>query len=49
MIEPPETPHVHHARHESRHRWFDIAIALAVVLVSAGEPQRALSYSDFDA
>lgn len=33
MIEPPETPHVH--RHLDQ-RWFDIAIALAVVLVSAG-------------
>jgi hypothetical protein len=38
MIEPPETPHVHHAKHEThdRQRWFDIAIALAVVLVSVG-------------
>src|SRR6202008_287634 len=36
MIEAPETPHVHHAGHDDRHRWFDIAIALAVVLVSAG-------------
>jgi hypothetical protein len=32
MIEPPEPPHPHHA---GRH-WFDICIALAVLLVSAG-------------
>jgi len=36
MIEAPETPHVHHGKREERHRWFDIAIAVAVVLVSAG-------------
>jgi hypothetical protein len=36
MLETPETPHVHHAKEHDRHRWFDIAIALAVVLVSAG-------------
>ena len=37
MIEAPEPPHVHH-KHEpdDRHRWFDIGIALAVVLVSVG-------------
>ena len=33
MIEAPETPHVHH---QPSHRWFDIAIAVAVVLVSLG-------------
>jgi hypothetical protein len=32
MIEAPETPHRHHASQ----RWFDIAIAVAVVLVSLG-------------
>ena len=32
MIEAPETPH----RHHSSQRWFDIAIAVAVVLVSLG-------------
>ena len=36
MIEAPETPHVHHAGHGDRQRWFDIAIAVAVVLVSLG-------------
>lgn len=42
MIEAPETPHVHHAKHgeprpaHDRQRWFDIAIAIAVVLVSVG-------------
>jgi len=42
MIEAPETPHVHHDRHDRHeprddgHRWFDIGIALAVVLVSVG-------------
>ena len=37
MIEAPETPHVHHQHepHDSQ-RWFDIAIAIAVVLVSIG-------------
>jgi hypothetical protein len=35
MIEAPETPHVHH-KHDHDQRWFDIAIALAVVLVSVG-------------
>jgi hypothetical protein len=37
MIEAPEPPHVHH-KHEphDRHRWFDIGIAVAVVLVSLG-------------
>jgi hypothetical protein len=33
MIEAPETPHIHH---HSSHRWFDIAMAVAVVLVSLG-------------
>jgi len=33
MLEPTETPHVHH---RSSQRWFDIAIAVAVVLVSLG-------------
>lgn len=33
MIEAPEPPHTHG---QSAHRWFDIAIAVAVVLVSAG-------------
>jgi hypothetical protein len=32
MIESPEPPH----SHRSMHRWFDLAIALAIVLVSAG-------------
>jgi len=36
MIEAPETPHVHHGQLEERHRWFDVAIAVAVVLVSLG-------------
>src|SRR6185369_16176359 len=36
MIEAPETPHVHHAAHGDRQRWFDISIAVAVVLVSLG-------------
>jgi hypothetical protein len=36
MIEPLETPHVHHRSREDRHRSLDIAIALAVVLVSVG-------------
>jgi hypothetical protein len=36
MIEPTETPHVHHGRHEDRHRWLDIGLAVAVVLVSLG-------------
>ena len=36
MIETPETPHVDHGAGSDRHRWFDIAIAVAVVLVSAG-------------
>ena len=33
MIEAPETLHVHH---QPSHRWFDIAIAVAVVAVSVG-------------
>ena len=33
MIEAPETPHAHH---HSGQRWFDIAIAIAVVAVSLG-------------
>src|ERR1700754_4434665 len=33
MIEAPETPHAHH---HSGQRWFDIAIAVAVVAVSVG-------------
>lgn len=33
MIEAPETPHAHH---HSGQRWFDIAIAIAVVAVSVG-------------
>ena len=32
MIEAPETPHVHH----DKHRWLEIALAVAVVLVSLG-------------
>jgi hypothetical protein len=36
MIEAPETPHVHHDQHGDRHRWFDIALAVAIVLVSLG-------------
>lgn len=36
MIEAPETPHVHHAKHGDRQRWLDIGLAVAVVLVSLG-------------
>ena len=32
MIEAPETPHVHH----DKHRWLEIGLAVAVVLVSLG-------------
>jgi hypothetical protein len=32
MIEAPETPHAHH----TAHRWLDIGLAVAVVLVSLG-------------
>ncbi len=34
MIEAPEPPHKPHS--ESAHRWFDIAVAVAIVLVSLG-------------
>jgi len=36
MLDAPETPHVHHAKREDRHRWLDIGLAVAVVLVSLG-------------
>ncbi|WP_143738457.1 hypothetical protein [Erythrobacter colymbi] len=45
MIEAPETPHTHHHGHGhggGSGRWFDIAMAVAVLLVSAGSLYVAL-------
>ncbi len=45
MIEAPETPHMHHGHHDSHgggRRWFDISMAVAVLLVSSGSLYVAL-------
>ncbi len=45
MIEAPETPHTHHSHGHGGSgsgRWFDIAMAVAVLLVSAGSLYVAL-------
>ncbi len=43
MIEAPETPHTPHSHsHGGTQRWFDIAMAVAVLLVSAGSLYVAL-------
>lgn len=43
MIESPETPHTHHSHsRDGSSRWFDIAMALAVLLVSTGSLYVAL-------
>jgi hypothetical protein len=44
MIEAPETPHTPHSHSDSggRHRWFDVAMAVAVLLVSTGSLYVAL-------
>jgi hypothetical protein len=45
MIEAPETPHTHHSHSHGgggSGRWFDIAMAVAVLLVSAGSLYVAL-------